>query len=411
MADYSGHHGEDRVSTVEAEGNGGGDGRRNGGRLPGAARGKRLRPRSYSLAIYMVGVVGVLQIIAVLSVFYLRSVVVKIDTVAPPLVQASTGPGLPIRPILQLGEPLAPGQAVPVRPLRPLGLAPAAGQPAPAGARDSVVRLKPPDRLPTPEAKPSVAINQQQLQQLNTEAEALIKRGEFNLAAGVLAKAELIDPDHPMTVRQQAQVAEGRKQLEQARRYWQKLFDMGSRVGDDYEMAKEKLPAIDLALKRAGRPMPTPAPVATMTAPVSAPQVAVAKPVAIGAIEKALPIGGGSNRFTLRVEVQRAEAAVDSDISKLSLVLWFYELRADGSIKPSIARIKTSFEGDQGMWRSSGKGYLVADYDLPQDAALAEGRQYYGYLVRVSYDGQLYDQRAEPESLLQFFQPMGGAGR
>jgi hypothetical protein len=374
-----------------------------------------LRPKTYSLAVYLVIGIGVLQLAALLSVFYFRRVVVKVDTVAPPLVVA-TQPEVVAPPVFDPSVALSGHRGLqPVRPLRGTSF-PRVASPAPGPAPAAAVSPSPASlvRLPLERERGLDAAALRELMALNEEAEELIRAGgesNWNKASGVLAKAELKEPNFPPTIRNEALLAEARKKLEEARKYWQKLNDLGPDAGDDYVLAKEKLAVVAMAIARAKDEsrsaeglVASGGAAAPSGSPPTRPVTSMARPdglrpfLFIGTIEKILASLGSDGQFSLRIEIGTDGKA--DDLSRVGLELWFYERNAEGAIVPSAASIQSSFEGDQRTWSQLARGFLSADYHLE---APAGDRAYYGYIVRVSYDGKLADQRAEPASLLQFF--------
>lgn len=60
----------------------------------GRHRSMRVRPKTYSVAVYLVGAVILLQVAMLISVFWLRAMVVSVN-VKPPNAQAGILPGTP----------------------------------------------------------------------------------------------------------------------------------------------------------------------------------------------------------------------------------------------------------------------------------------------------------------------------
>ncbi len=352
---------------------------------------KRLRPKTYSIALYLVGFVLLAQLVALISVFYFRRVV-NIDLSAPPL--------QPINP---------PVVAVTDTPSQPV--APAPIQP-----------VTPPDRITPVVPNPGrLAVNSvqdvaQRVKALNEESARFQLQGDMRLAALALFKAESLDPKDTVTLVNLARLSALEKDNEKARVYWQRVVDLGPGIGEAYTQAREQLEVID-----ARNPRPadntavttfssSAAPIPAMTFPtVSRPAAnTVQRALYVDRIEKnvATPTASGwGNDVTLRVVIGSGTVPGGGNIQpgKVDIKLYFYDQQTGGAIVPSKATLRVNFLGTRQTWANGQQETLLANYQLSPEQARLYNQKYYGYMLRIYYDGKLQDEKAEPENLLKFF--------
>lgn len=349
---------------------------------------KRLRPKTYSIALYLAGIVLLVQLAALFSVFYFRRVV-TIDTSAPPLPTQSVR--VPETPVAEPAKPApvavaTPSAAQPVAPASPERITPlpAAGRLAVAVVEDTSARVK----------------------ALNEEAERFQQQGDLRLAAVALFKAEALDSRDPVTLVNLAKLLTLEKEPEKARTYWQRVVDLGSAAGSSYTLAREQLLLADSRSTAGASNVPPPA---TVSAPVAAAPVTPTAPVNTRAlfverIEKTNTSSTGSvNEFTMRVVLGAGTIPGGIQPGKVDIKLYFYDQQASGAIIPSKAQLRVNFLGSRQTWANGQRETLMATYYLPPELTRVYNQKYYGYMLRIYYDGKLQDERAEPENLLKFF--------
>lgn len=341
---------------------------------------KRLRPKTYSIALYLAGLVLLVQLAALFSVFYFRRVV-NIDTTAPPL------------PAVQPASPTEVTATTTSAPQTPATTS-VAPVPTPAPAPERITPAAPPARL----AVQSEDDTAQRVKALNEEAARFQLQGDMRLAALALYKAEALDSRDPATLVNLAKLLTQEKDLDKARLYWQRVVDLGSGAGSYYNVAREQLV---LANSRTGA-----APVVANVAPSAAtPAVAstAAKSMFVERVEKTLLTTVANNDFTLRVVLAANAIPGGIQAGKVDIKLYFYDQQAGGAIVPSKAQLKVSFLGSRQTWANGQRETLMATYRLAPDVARVYNLKYYGYMLRIYYDGKLQDERAEPDNLLKFF--------
>ena len=86
------------------------------------------------------------------------------------------------------------------------------------------------------------------------------------------------------------------------------------------------------------------------------------------------------------------------------IVVSFYDLTKDNKIKPTDAPVGYDWLTPTNDWADATPKFLVATYVRPKaQRPSIDGRRYGGYVVRVYFDGQLQDSRANPTDLLTLF--------
>lgn len=380
---------------------------------PPSAASKRLRPKTYVLAVYIALAVALIQVAFLGSIFWLRHKV-KIDTRSPaPAFGHSLAPSL--RP------PAAPGaSAVPSAPESP---APITLQPTLGAAR-----------LPVP------VDTVQEIADLDQKAYGYMQQGEYDLAWVALLQAENIDSRHLLTLRYEAELAEAEADWNRAASYWQRIIDLGPDAGDLAATAPSRLASARSHLMAAtlseaqaksapptapAKPVaptnsvtavhpasvtPTPATPSTPAPPSSAPANASTGLVAgAGAVfhvspaERA-PLTGNAALFgfTLRLPIVPANAALAIDPGKVGIKLFFYDQIQGGTIVPTNAHLNVAFENPRVSWLNGRSEVLRAVYQRPADPTPG-AQSYYGYVFRLYYDGSLVEERSDPVSLLSLF--------
>jgi TolB-like protein len=86
------------------------------------------------------------------------------------------------------------------------------------------------------------------------------------------------------------------------------------------------------------------------------------------------------------------------------IIVSFYDLTQDNRMKPTDARVGYDWLAPASDWADATPKFLAATYVRPKtQAPSADGRRYGGFIVRVYFDGQLQDSRANPPDLLTLF--------
>jgi eukaryotic-like serine/threonine-protein kinase len=86
------------------------------------------------------------------------------------------------------------------------------------------------------------------------------------------------------------------------------------------------------------------------------------------------------------------------------IIVSFYDLTKDNRMKPTDARVGYDWLTPASDWADATPKFLAATYVRPKtQTPSADGRRYGGFIVRVYFDGQLQDLRANPPDLLTLF--------
>ena len=86
------------------------------------------------------------------------------------------------------------------------------------------------------------------------------------------------------------------------------------------------------------------------------------------------------------------------------IIVSFYDLTKDNRMKPTDARVGYDWLTPASDWADATPKFLAATYVRPKtQTPSADGRRYGGFIVRVYFDGQLQDERANPPDLLTLF--------
>jgi tetratricopeptide (TPR) repeat protein len=88
----------------------------------------------------------------------------------------------------------------------------------------------------------------------------------------------------------------------------------------------------------------------------------------------------------------------------VDIIVSFYDLTKDNKMKPTNARVGYNWLTPAEDWSNATPKFLAATYVRPKSQiSLSEGRRYGGFTVRVYFDSQLQDSRANPPELLALF--------
>jgi TolB-like protein/tRNA A-37 threonylcarbamoyl transferase component Bud32 len=108
------------------------------------------------------------------------------------------------------------------------------------------------------------------------------------------------------------------------------------------------------------------------------------------------------NHFTLKVGVRPRPGTQNGHIVRISVS--FYDLTKDNRMKPTDARVGYDWLTSARDWTDATPKFLAATYVRPKSQLpSSDERRYGGFIVRVYFDGQLQDSRANPPDLLTLF--------
>ncbi|MFN2507838.1 MAG: tetratricopeptide repeat protein [Chthoniobacterales bacterium] len=361
--------------------------------------------KSFVLALSLVTVLAAAEVVA-LALHYREQRKIAQEAARPPAVT---------------GEPAASAGTAPATPSAP---APAASA-APAAATQS-----------TPSnAALSVA------EHLLKEATLLRERGDTNNALARLQDASQRDPKNANVLAEMAMIYESMQLLDRSNETWRKIQEIGPSAGALYELA-------DMKLKVGVAP-------AAESSAAAGPGFAGVSPLDAGTTRhnpEGIPDGStfgiaettltenpdpeAETNLTLRVAV-KARAQTITDHTKVKIQVYFYDTVDDNKV-PALTDAEVNYDWltPNHDWKATNPEILAVNYvrlksgAISSEAALTEAaaavtpptagkkatiakkspagssnRKYAGYQVRVYYNHQLQDVRAEPTKLLNFFPP------
>jgi tetratricopeptide (TPR) repeat protein len=318
------------------------------------------------VAVYIVFAIALLEVIMLISIFWLRAMVVPVNTNPP---KAKSGlAGAPYVPHL---PHVSPTPAVPE--VDNHGVARLPGLDLHAG------RLN----VPTESDK------QAQVSNLNDEANVFLRQNDYQSALDLLIKAEDLDPRSPTTLNNLAETYNLMNDSVLSRVYWQRIVDLGQGVGTIYGKAKDHV----LLLDSGGESNP-------LREPSSLP-----RQIFVSSVEKSpVDVRQGAAQFEVRAVLKRRDPNMPNfDQAKLQPYVIFYQQMPDGSLVPDLAQRKGAFE-DSYLF-SGGKNaeafsvtYIMPIPGTPGPNGTTQG-EYYGFVIGLYYDKTLQDVRSEPSDL------------
>jgi hypothetical protein len=108
------------------------------------------------------------------------------------------------------------------------------------------------------------------------------------------------------------------------------------------------------------------------------------------------------SHFTLKIGIKPRPGTENGHVVRI--VVSFYDRTKDNQFRPTDARTSYSWLTASEDWTDPTPKFLAATYARPKtQSPSADGRKYGGFIVRVYFDGQLQDARANPPELLTSF--------
>ncbi len=210
--------------------------------------------------------------------------------------------------------------------------------------------------------------------------------------AGALVKfreASALDPGNPLAIVEQAYTFEKMSLPDKAAEQWRRVLQMGDRAGVYFSAAKAKLESAVQDSMHGASP--------------GAAAITKGKLLAVGSVTLAEDEDAASaKKFALTVPV-RANPAEAVSVRDLKVFVLFYERMSGKEIARTIANVSNRWTSAPVDWKDGATEILEVTYELPVAQARIEHREYYGYIVRLYYRGELQDTKAEPAGLNQKF--------
>ena len=212
--------------------------------------------------------------------------------------------------------------------------------------------------------------------------------------AGALAKfreAAVLAPGDPLPIAEQAYTFEKMSLPDKAAEQWKRILGMGERAGVYYSAAQGKLNAAIVDATRSTAPTQSTA------------AIADGKTLALGLsrMENEASVAG-AKKFTLSVPI-RARAGEAVSVRDVKVFVLFFEKLNGKDIVRTSANVSNRWGNPPADWGDGDTETLEVSYDLAVGGGRGEPREYYGYIIRLYYKGELQDTQAEPVALNQKF--------
>jgi len=259
-------------------------------------------------------------------------------------------------------------------------------------------------------------------------ARALRDRGDTSTALTRLREAQAISPENPQVISEMAMTYEKMGLGEKAAEQWRRIYEIGEKAGIYYAAAEAKLrapePADASATPEAQAPQENENPLL--------PEGTLHPPnLTLGSTGTTDDTGNSQaqRRLKLRIPIA-ARPGTKIDVHEVVIQVYFYDQLKDGSIVETNANVSSSWarrtatDGSEAAvdWSTPEPEVLEVSYaqEEPEPplkssrnrkgksrsaAPAPERRNYFGYVVRVYYKGDLNASHADPEKLLTQFPP------
>jgi hypothetical protein len=212
--------------------------------------------------------------------------------------------------------------------------------------------------------------------------------------AGALKKfneAAAIEPGNAQAVAELAYTFEKMSLPDKAAEQWRRVLALGENAGALYSAARAKL---DMAMASAVRPAaPNPA----------AANVPEGRTLGLGVpIITPEPAGDAAKKFTLQLPIA-ARRGVPVNRADVKVLVLFYEQLNGKDLTNNSANVSYRWASPPADWAEDQMENLEVSYELPANTGRSERRDYYGYIARLYYKGELQTTHAEPAALNQKF--------
>lgn len=212
--------------------------------------------------------------------------------------------------------------------------------------------------------------------------------------AGALAKfreAATLASNDPLPIAEQAYTFEKMSLSNKAAEQWRRILAMGERAGVYYSAAQGKLNAAIADTTRTAAPAP------------AATAIPEGKTLALGLSRvDNESTAGSAKKFTLSVPI-RARAGETISVRDVKVFVLFFEKLNGKDIVRTSANVSNRWGNPPADWADGDNETLEVSYDLAASTGRGEPREYYGYIIRLYYKGELQDTQAEPVALNQKF--------
>jgi tetratricopeptide repeat protein len=266
------------------------------------------------------------------------------------------------------------------------------------------------------------------------EANAARESGDTVNALARLQDAAQRDPKNAEVLAEMAMIYESTQNFDKSAETWRRVQDIGASAGPLFELADIKLKT-GVPASSTTNVAPAPTAIAKLDVAASRGTVEGIPPGSTLGISEVsaseTPDPDSETNLMLRITVKKRPNAI-IDHTKVKIQVFFYDTVGDNDIKLTDADVSYEWLTPNHDWADSSSETLAVTYIRPRskaktaesDLAAAAAavnpakkgkplkaspppesglRKYLGYIVRVYYNDQLQDKRAEPTKLLTLF--------
>jgi len=285
-----------------------------------------------------------------------------------------------------------------------------------------------------PALSPSTSTLASAADRLLKEATELRERGDTTNALARLQEASEKDPKNAQVLAEMAGIYESIQMPDRSNETWRRVKEIGPSAGSLYELADNKLKTGVPAVAVASPGLAGVSPLDAGTSRTGAEGIPAGSTLGIMEVKATeTPDPDADTNLTLRIGVRkRANAVIDH--TKVKIQVFFYDTVGDKEIKLTDADVSYEWITPNHDWAGATPETLAVTYIRPKNKTLsseaalaaaaaavnpakkgkpskpsppaeANDRKYLGYIVRLYYNDQLQDKRAEPTKLLNLFPP------
>ena len=251
--------------------------------------------------------------------------------------------------------------------------------------------------VPAGTTKPAEDVPQTRFDELVQQGKYFRDRGDTANALTRFREAGALDPRNPIAIAELAATLEAMRLPDKAAEQWKRIYEMGRAAGIYFSLAESKLREVQaqarLEALGGGTPMP-PGSTGPGTTGGSGPAS-----VAVGKLRvEERNDAASQKRFKLVIPI-KALGQAKIEAPHLAIHVLFYD-RLDGTnVVQTSANVNSKWVTAPADWADSDTEELAVEYQLPLPEKGSGKREFYGYLVRIYYKGQLQTTTAEPARL------------
>lgn len=270
-----------------------------------------------------------------------------------------------------------------------------------------------PTPVPLPRETPQT-LQMARVQHLVNLSRSLRERGDIATALTRLREALAISPRNPQIISEMAIAYEKMGLTDKAAEQWRRIYGLGEQAGIYYAAAEAKLLAFELPTAPT-IPISEPTFEGALQGEEGAPAPIERPTLLLGAVGTTEDTGNSQplRQFKLRVPIHCVPGGKVSP-DEVVIQVFFYDQFKDGSLAQTNAEVSSSWatrldeagEESEINWSSAEGETLEISYAQVEPEAgtrQQSKRNYFGYIVRVYYKGELNANTAEPSRLLKQF--------